>query len=54
MNLIGDVFPEIPAPKNIVGSMSKKPCFARPFNRQHGKWVERLLQSEREHLSHIY
>ena len=50
MNLIGDVFPEIPAPKNIVGSMSKKPCFAR----QHGKWVERLLQSEREHLSHIY
>ena len=26
--------------------MSNKSCFSGPFNRQHGKWVETLLQSE--------
>ena len=30
--------------------MSNKSCFRGPFNRQHGKWVETLLQSEQQHL----
>ena len=54
MTLIADVFAEIPAPKNMVRYMSKKPSSRGPFNRQHGKWVEPLLQYERQHLSHIY
>ena len=46
MTLIADVFPEIPAPKNMVRSLSKKPSFRGPLDRQHGNWVETLLQSE--------
>ena len=33
--------------------MSKKPCFRWPLERQHGKWVEILLQSEWQHLQNI-
>ena len=54
MNLIADVFPEIPAPENIVRYMSKKPCFRRPFEKQHGKRVDTVLQSRRQHLYNIY
>ena len=50
MTLIRDAFPNITAPKKVVRSMSKKFCFTGPFKRQHGKWVETLLQSERQHL----
>ena len=54
MNLIADVFPEIPAPKNMARYMSKKPCFAGPFDRQYGKWVQTLIQYERQRLYNIY
>ena len=54
MTLIADVFREIPAPKNMVREMSKKPCFREPSDRQHGKWVETLLQSEWQDLCNIY
>ena len=54
MTLIADLFPELPAPKNVVRPMSKKLCFTGPFDRQHGKWVEPLLQSEREHRYNNY
>ena len=54
MTLIGDVFPNITVPNDAVRSMSKKFSFTGPFKRQHGKWVETLLQSERQHLYHIY
>ena len=54
MTLIAEVFLELPAPKNMVGSMSKKLCFRGPFDSQHGKWVETLLQSERQQLYNIY
>ena len=54
MTLIGDVFPELLAPKNMIKEMSNKSCFRGPFNRQHGKWVETLLKSERQHLYNIY
>ena len=46
MTLIADVFREIPASKNMVRDMSKKLSFRLPLDRQHGKWVETLLQSE--------
>ena len=54
MTLIPDVLPEKPSPKNMVRQKSKKPCFRGPFNRQHGKWVQTLLQSERQLLYYIY
>ena len=46
MTLIADVFPEIPASKNMFQSMSKKSSFRGPLDGQHGKWVEALLESE--------
>ena len=39
MTLIADVFRKIPAPKNMVRKISKKPCFRGPLERQHGKWA---------------
>ena len=46
MTLVADVFLEVMAPKNMLKLMSKKPCFSGPFDRQEGKWVQTLLQSE--------
>ena len=54
MTLIADVFPELPAPKNVVRSMFKKQCFRGLSERRHGKYLETLLESERQHLYHIY
>ena len=36
MVLIADVFPEIPAAKNMVRKMFKKPCLRGPLDREHG------------------
>ena len=46
MIVVPDVFLEIPAPKNMVRYMFKKPCFRGPLDRQQGEWVKALLQSE--------
>ena len=46
MTLVADVFLEIAAPKNMVREMSKKPSFRGSVDRDHGKWVETLLQFE--------
>ena len=54
MTLVAYVFLEIPAPKNIVREMSKKPCFRGTLHRQQGKWVETLFQSEKQHVYTIY
>ena len=54
MTLIADVFAEILAPKSMVRQMPKKPCSRRPLDRQQGKWVETLLQSEWQHLYNIF
>ena len=54
MTFIANVFLELPAPKNVVRAMSKKLCLTGPFNRQHGKWVETLLQSERQQLYNVH
>ena len=54
MSLIAYVFPKLGAPKNIVRKMSKNACVREPFDRQYNKWVVTQLQSERQHLYHIY
>ena len=46
MTLIADVFLEILAPRNMVRSMSKKPYFGGPLDRQQGKWAETMLQTK--------
>ena len=50
MTLIADVFPEIPPPKNMVRQTSKKPCFREPLDREYGKSVETMFQSELHQL----
>ena len=54
MSLIAELLPEFPDPKIMVRSTSKKLCFTGPFDRQHDKMVEKLFQSEGQHLYHIY
>ena len=54
MTLIADVFIEILAPKDMVRQMSEKPCIKGPLDRQHGKWVNTLLQSECQQLYNTY
>ena len=46
MALIADVFPEIPAAKNMVREMSKRPCFRGSLDKEHGKSGETFFQSE--------
>ena len=53
MTLIADLFPKSRIPENVVIYMSKKFRSKGPFNRQHGKRVQTLLQSERQHGYHI-
>ena len=53
MTLIGDLFPKSRSPENVIRYMFKKSRFKGPFDRQHGKRVQTLLQSEREHRYHI-
>ena len=53
MTLIADLFPKSRIPENVIGYMSKKSHFKGPFDRQHGKRVQTLLQSERQHRYHI-
>ena len=53
MTLIGDLFPKLRTPKNVVIYMSKKSRFKVPFDRKHGKRVETLLRSEPQHCYHI-
>ena len=53
MTLIADLFPKLCTPKNVVRYMSKKSRFKGPFDRQQGKRVQTLLQSQRQHRYHI-
>ena len=49
MTLIADLFLKLRTPENVVRYMSKKSRFKGPFDREHGKRVQTLLQSERQH-----
>ena len=53
MILIADLFPILRTPENVVRYMSKKSRSKGAFDRQHGKRVHTLLQSERHHGYHI-
>ena len=53
MSLIADFFPKLRTPKNVLRYMSKKSRFKGPFDRQHGKRVQTLSQSEPQHRYHI-
>ena len=53
MIVIADLFPKLRTPKNVVKYKSKKSRFKGPFDRQHGKRVQTLLRSERQHRYHI-
>ena len=53
MTLVAYLFPKLRTPKNLVRYMSKKSRFKVPFERQHGKRVQKLLRSEPQHRYHI-
>ena len=54
MTLRADLYPKLRTPKNVVRYMSKKSRFKVPFDRQHVKLVQTLLQSEPQHRYHIW
>ena len=53
MTLIADLFLKLRTPENVVRYMSEKSRFKGPFDREHGKRVQTLLRSERQHGYHI-
>ena len=52
MTFIADLFPKLRTAKNVVRYLSKKTCFKGPFDRQHRKRVQSLLQSEPQQRYH--
>ena len=54
MTLIPDFFSKLRTPENMARYMSRKYRFKGPFDRQHGKRVQTLLQSGQQHCYHIY
>ena len=54
MTLIADVFHQLSALENVVRSISKTLSSRGLFDREHGKCVETLLQSERQYLYNIF
>ena len=53
MTLVEALFPNLQTPKSVDRSMSKKPRLRGTFEKQHGKWVQTLLKSERKDLYQI-
>ena len=53
MTFIADLFPKLRTPKSVVRYLSKKSRFKGPFDRQHRKCVQTLLQSESQNGYHI-
>ena len=54
MTLIGEVFPELPSPKNKAKSMSINSRFKGSFKKKHGKCAQTLLKFAWQNLYHIY
>ena len=50
---MGDVFWKLRTPKNVIRYISKKSRFKVPFDREHAKRAQALLQSEPQHCYHI-
>ena len=53
MSFIADLFAKLRTPKNVDRYLSKKSRFKGPFDRQHGKRDQTLLQYEPQHKYHI-
>ena len=53
MTLIADYFPKPHTLENVARYMSNKSRFKGPFEREHGKWVQAMLRSERQNRYHI-
>ena len=53
MTFIADLFAKLRTPKDVVRYLSKKSRFKGTFDRQHGKRVQTLLQSEPQQRYHI-
>ena len=53
MSFIADLFAKLRTPKNVPRYMSKKSRSKGPFDRQHGKRVQTLLQSGSQHHYYI-
>ena len=54
MTLIAHAFWKLQTVKYMVRKMSKKFCFRRPFNKQHGKLAKTMLKDPLQHFYHIY
>ena len=52
-SLTADFFPKLCTPKNVVRYMTKKSRFRPPFDREHRKVAQTLLQSEPQQRYHI-
>ena len=53
MTFIADLFAKLGTPKNVDRYLSKKSRSKGPFDRQHGKRIQTLLQFEPQHRYHI-
>ena len=53
MTFLADLFSKLRTAKNVVRYLSKKSRCKGSFDRQHGKRVQTLLQSEPQHRYHI-
>ena len=53
MTLLVDLFAKLRTLEKGVRYISKKSRFKGPFDRQHGKRVQTLLQPEQRHRHHI-
>ena len=54
MTLIANSFPKLRTPENVARYMSNKSRFKGTFDRQHGKRVQKVLLSGKQHCYHIY
>ena len=54
MTLIANSFPKLRTPENVARYMSNKSRFKGTFDRQHGKRVQKVLPSGKQHCYHIY
>ena len=54
MTLIADLFPKPHTPENVARYISNKSRLKGPFDRQHGKRVQKVLRSGKQHCYHIY
>ena len=54
MSLVAEFFTKLRTPKNVVRYICNMSRFKGHFDRQHGKRVQTLLRSERQHCYPIY